>query len=900
MGALSFSTPLILLALIALPAIWILLRATPPKPTEVVFPAFEILRRLTRTEETPDRTPWPLLLLRILIAAIVIFALAGPLYDARPSKSENGPVVLVVDNSWAAAAHWRDRKAVINAIAEDAERARREIYFIPTVLAHADSIEPLTGSQLRQAASALEPKPLLPDYSGVSGNIDDSRSKLRDAEVIWLSDGLRHEGQQALRDKLSNLGRLTVYREQTNPILVLKPALRSEGAQKYSVEKIGGGSWSGAVVAQTSDGRELARSEASLHPDDATAEVKIDLPLVLQNEVASVRIDTIPSAGAVQLVDARARRALIGIVATGNSGVDPLLSGAHYVRRALEPYAQFIEDSLENLISSDASVIVLDDIGKLRANDAAALTEWVQKGGVLVRFAGPTLAEAAADGTPPLLPVKLRGGGRAFGGALTWETPQNIGSFAPDGPFAGLLIPKDIFVRRQVLAEPGGETSEHSWASLADGTPLVTGKNEGAGAVVLFHITATPDWSDLPLSSLFVEMLRKLTFLSSLGPKTATDASKAKLSPVKILDGYGALKPPPENLAPQSLDDLTQGPSPDRPPGLYGAPEAPVAVNAVSATDKFEAASFSGATEKDYGGAQTIAVAPYLYLIALVLLLADAIIALRIAGKLFAVLALAATLVVLLPAPTIKAQPLDQKLDPKAVAAALDTRLAYVKTGDPSTDRVSEAGLSALSRKLAERTSLEPAAPAALDLETGDLSVYPFLYWPMTPGASAPSDNALAKIESYMKLGGLVVFDTRDDERAIGNIETPERLALKSILANLDLPPLTPLSRDHVLTRSFYLVPDLVGRENGGLIWVETKSGANDSVTPIIIGGRDWAGAWAADDINRPLLPMTEGGERARELSYRAGINMVMVALTGNYKSDQVHTPILLERLGKQ
>jgi hypothetical protein len=82
-------------------------------------------------------------------------------------------------------------------------------------------------------------------------------------------------------------------------------------------------------------------------------------------------------------------------------------------------------------------------------------------------------------------------------------------------------------------------------------------------------------------------------------------------------------------------------------------------------------------------------------------------------------------------------------------------------------------------------------------------------------------------------------------------------------------------------------------------VWVQAAGAANDGVTSLIIGGRDWAGAWATDGLGQPLRPMTRGGERAREFAYRAGINIVMVAYTGNYKSDQVHTPILLERLGR-
>ncbi len=352
------------------------------------------------------------------------------------------------------------------------------------------------------------------------------------------------------------------------------------------------------------------------------------------------------------------------------------------------------------------------------------------------------------------------------------------------------------------------------------------------------------------------------------------------------------------NVASSTIADLAKGAGPGRPPGLYGAPEAPIAVNAVGDADIFKALSLEGADIRPYASEAPVKFAPPLFLIALILLLIDALVALRLAGRLsFAVIVLTASAYF---TDNARAQPLDRAIDPQAVEATLAMRLAYVRTGDPSTDRVSAAGLTGLSRELTRRTSAEPAEPVGVDPETDDLSVYPFLYWPITAGASAPSDAALANVENFMRFGGLVVFDTRDDERAVGDIETPEAAALKTILGNLDLPPLTVPAEEHVLKRSFYLLPDLPGRMSVKPIWVQAGAGPNDSVTPIIIGGRDWAGAWASDELGRPIFPMATGGERAREMAYRAGINMVMVALTGNYKSDQVHTPVLLERLGRQ
>jgi len=908
MGDVSFASPALLVALAALPAIWFLLRATPPTPQQVRFPAFDLLRRLAKTAETPERTPWWIILLRIMIAGLAIIGLSGPVINAPPPPTKSGSQIFVVDNSWAAAPGWRLRRDSMTSAAEQSTRANRQTYVIATASEEPEAPEPMTGEEFARLANEMQPEPLTPDYARALSRIQ-KLPAIADAEIVWLSDGALHPGALELFSALSALGAVEIEADEETPSLALYPPERSDTALSFAIRRASDAPWRGDVVALARDGRELGRAPAEFAPGRNEAVATIDLPLALQNDMAQARIDGVSSAGAVQLVDARERRALIGMIAGGDESADPLLAGRHYVRKALAPYAQFITDSLENILSSDASVIVLDDIGVIRPSDVEALTAWVENGGVIIRFAGPTLADAAEQIDPPLLPVRLRGGGRAFGGALTWDTPQLLGGFSQSGPFAGMTPPTDVYVRRQVLAEPGGETSERSWASLSDGTPLVTGESIGAGVIALFHTTATPEWSDIPLSEIFVEMLRKLVFMSALGPESLKDGAAARAAPYRVLDGYGVLKQPPRDLSPSLMGDIAKGSAPGRPPGLYGAPEAPIALNAVRKDDEFSRAKFDGANIRPYVAEPPLRIGPPLFLMALILLLADGLAALRLAGR----LAFAAALVFIAAAgapQSASAEPLDRPLSPAAEQAALAMPLAFVKTGDPAIDRISQAGLRGLSAELTRRTSAEPAPPVGVDPETDDLSVYPFLYWPVTPGAAAPSDRALANIEAFMKFGGLIVFDTRDDERAVNGAVTPEGAALKTILSGVDLPPLTPVSENHVLYRSFYLLSDLTGRMATRPVWVQAGDGPNDSVTPIIIGGRDWAGAWASNEVGEPLLPVrasarpcsnAEGAipRNPRECAYRAGVNMVMVALTGNYKSDQVHTPILLERLGR-
>ncbi len=233
-------------------------------------------------------------------------------------------------------------------------------------------------------------------------------------------------------------------------------------------------------------------------------------------------------------------------------------------------------------------MIVLADVGTLGPEIRERLNAWIAQGGVLVRFAGPRLAAADDD----LVPVRLRRGGRSLGGALTWEKPQNLAGFAADGPFAGLAVAKDVTVTRQVLAEPDASLTAKSWATLGDGTPLVTGEQRGKGIVALFHVSADTRWSDLPISGTFVEMLRRIVDISgytqTAGAGPAGEATTETVAPTRILDGFGAFGPPPSTAKPLKADYRDRA-TLDHPPGFYGPPDGPLAVNTLAAADRIAA-----------------------------------------------------------------------------------------------------------------------------------------------------------------------------------------------------------------------------------------------------------------------------------------------------------------------
>jgi hypothetical protein len=249
--------------------------------------------------------------------------------------------------------------------------------------------------------------------------------------------------------------------------------------------------------------------------------------------------------------------------------------------------------------------------------------------------------------------------------------------------------------------------------------------------------------------------------------------------------------------------------------------------------------------------------------------------------------------------------------DGRTIQATAKVTFGYVLSGDAATDEASRQGLIGLGRFLIERTAVEPGEPFAVNILTDEIAFFPILYWPVLANARALPEATLTKIDAYMKQGGMILFDTKDYAQGVptgltlrGEGGTP----LQRLLGNLDIPRLEPVPEHHVLTKSFYLLRSFPGRWDGGQMWVEAEAPRDsdqgrqarrvDGVSSILITSNDLASAWARDDRNQHLYPVVPGGERQREMAYRTGVNIVMYALTGNYKADLVHVPALLERLG--
>lgn len=965
---LIFTAPWLLAGLATLPVIWWLLRATPPKPAQEVFPPLAILARLVRQDQEANKSPWWLTMLRLILAALVIFAVSGPIWKPQPITFTGAePVVIIVDNGWAAAPQWGAVQNQAQWLISNAEKNNAPVYLIATADQENTQSGPFSAAQAKERLQALEPHPVPVERQPAFERLRTALNAITDARIFYLNDGLSSTTDKEAFAVLDSVKPTSVQliMPTDDDLFAITGIANNQDALNVTLLRSIQDTKQAIIDLSAYDyqGRVLARAKAEFAGDATQTTAQITVPVELRNDITMIRIDAMRQAAASYLLDDNNRRRKVGLLDAGNADrAHSLLSPLHYISSAMAPFADLItandkdlSQSLDTLLEKKPSIIVLSDIGRLPENATRKLLQWVENGGTLLRFAGPRLAAAQTEDKigdlagqrDPLLPVLLRSGQRNLGGTLSWSTPQKIAEAPEDSPFHNIKLPDDVTVLRQVLAEPSPDLMQKSWLNLADGTPLITGEDRGAGRLILFHIAPDIGWSNLPLSGGFVDLLQRITELSgSSATDSATDET-VTLPAFRLLDASGNLAGLPKGAKPLVIEKgVVAQATLHTPPGLYGTEQAHKALNLMNSEtvlaplgkpDMTMPLSMIPATKQ-----QTIDLQGPFFALAALLLALDGLLMLWIGGvfsrnawrgfgrgskntiKSLTILALVSGSFALLPqmVPHAQAQATihdDSRPDDQSKIAVLDvTHLAYVITGDKATDEISRVGLSGLTQFVADKTSLEPGAPVGVDPEKDELAFYPLIYWPVDNTAPAPSEKALQRIDAYMQQGGTVIFDTRDQLSAGTDGlsgTSPATQRLREMLDAMNIPPLAPIADNHVLSKTFFLMPDFPGRYRGSPLWGEAPVDATnaddqaddaasrpvrngDGVSPILITANDLAGAWAMDENWQPLYPTVPNDPMQRIYALRGGVNMVMYVLTGNYKADQVHVPALLERLG--
>ncbi|WP_208436027.1 DUF4159 domain-containing protein [Bartonella phoceensis] len=930
----SFASPLLLLGLLCLPIIWWLLRITPPSPRKELFPPLRFLPKPTNQQETANHTPWWLLLLRLTMAALIIIALARPIWNQKSiTLSGSQPLALIIDNGWASVREWKKRISIAESLLVQAEKHQKEVYFLATAENDASNIGPLPANTIKQHLIHLQPRPWpVNRVHALKKLIEISKGKPLD--IAYLSDGLQTSEEDQTFTLIEQLKPQTFlwYLADISDLIGITAIENDNGNMVARVIRSTTHGKTPATLSLYDSNNQLLGQFTTNFPEGKTTTlVPFNVPLELRNDIAWIKINNQAHAAATFLVDSYKRVNRVALLSQNtNEMVQPLLSPFYYIIKALQNHTQLVtadgrelSTDIERLLKQNPSVFIMGDIVNISEEAEKKLSDFVNKGGTLIRFAGENLS--TAEQYDSLLPVPLRPGKRSLGSIMSWTKPQKLAPFTKNSLFFDIPFPEDVTVSRQILAEPNPDLFEKTWLSLSDGTPLITASSRGKGTLILIHIAPDPTWSNLPLSGFFAQMLQKLITLSAYKNTTPTHIKKETTvqNPWRTITTDGQLQTPPSSVIPLVLD--TQNPpypSYRTPPGLYGVKNNFYALNLLNHSSHFIKQSSSSSLRKSplsYDIKEKHLMGPLLG-VAVLLFAFDSFLVLWMGGVFFLnrgrnmllLLPFTISLITFFPYdPTAHAQNTETPNE-SIVQAAGATHLAYVVTHNDEIDSTSKSGLEALSQFIAERTMLAPSSVIALDLDKDELAFYPLIYWPIDANSPLPTQKSLEKINNFMKHGGTILFDTRDQINTSLNPEgatTPATKRLRNILKGLNIPAIEPASPDHVLARSFYIMPDFPGLYRGSPLWVESSStnkknknslSVGDNVSSLLITGNNFAGAWALDEKGMWKYPLVPNDPMQRLWAFRAGLNIVIYVLTGNYKADQIYVPALLERFKRE
>lgn len=850
MGGLSFAVPWLLAAAAALPLAYFLLRLSPPPPVRVKLPSLKLLPLEDTSPPQAARPPWWLLALRLGILVLLLTGLSGPSWQPVPDTAPPERLTIVIDNGWASAARWPEMVETARKRIEAYEAAKTRIAIISTADRRDTSPVPrfVDTKTALNALGALEVEPWGLDREAAAARIPDR------GDALWISDGYEDEGAAALRRALAGA--------EVSPFPAPGPVFLAAGrtGDGWAAQLVRppGGQKQARMQARNASGRLV--DETEIYFDRQITGTRLTLAPRERAETARLTVGAGPAA--LYLADLGGLRPRVAVI-RGDEGAAPLQSGDFYVRRALEPYAEVAAVTFADAAQDPANFFVLTDVAAT-PNAAETLLSRAESGAVVVSFAGPRIAE---NGTA-LSPTGLRAGARAFGGIMSWQEPQRISSFADERPLEGLPTLDEARVVRQVLGRSSDPDVE-IWATLEDGTPLVSARRHGEGLLILVHTSAGPGWSTLSLSGLFEAMLRRFLPLA-LDAKSLDIAAAEPWRLERRLDGRGELATPAEPVEIANEDWERARVGPQTPPGIYRSGDARRALNIADTLgprfrfQPLETDGLRAAAET----APPVDLGRWLLLAALLLFAADMIVALRLRGALGVAPRAATAAGALLAVLSFLPQPANAQSTDGPV-------LGYI--GGTPQDAMIQRGLEGLSMALRRRTSVDPAPVAEVSPGDADIGRYPLIYWPAAARPRMNADEA-ANMRDYLARGGLVLFDFG---RPLGADS-----GARDLLLPLGLPPLEEAGRDHVLFKSYYILR----RAGGGALWLEQNTGGESGrVSGVAIGGGDWARLWSGE---RAVSPSQ------RESAIRFGINLVMYALTGTYKADQVHTQTLLNRLG--
>jgi len=333
----AFTTPWLLVALAALPILWILLRAVPPAPIRRRFPGVALLLGLQDDETQTDKTPWWLLLLRMLAVAAMIIGFAGPVLNPKDDNTGSGPLLIAMDATWADARDWARRIERVEALLDEARADARPVTIVTLTDLPVGELQFQAADVWATRLASISPSAWAPDEAAVT---DWAQSLSGGFDTFWLSDGLTRDSRAALLQAFEAQGSVRVF-ESPRASYGLRPASFEEGnvvvsALRSRFEGVATLTMAARGLDPSGVERQLATADFEFAEGEAEASVELSLPPELRNRITRFELTGIRSAGAVSLTDDALRRREVALMAgrDDREGLE-LLSPTHYLEQAI-------------------------------------------------------------------------------------------------------------------------------------------------------------------------------------------------------------------------------------------------------------------------------------------------------------------------------------------------------------------------------------------------------------------------------------------------------------------------------------------------------------------------------------------------------------------------------------
>lgn len=898
----SITYPYAFLIFLFFPIFWNILRTSPLSPKLIKFPAIKIIAKEQSIDQSPAKLSYPIVLLRLLILTFIIFAISHPIINKQNSTPKNDLIIL--DNSWISSTTWDEKIENVRKLISSHESINNKYSLITTTEYDKGKFLKLfnkNSTEIKKFLFSLKPLAWNPNYSLVENQIAELNKDFD--SIYWFTEKTINNQKLSLIQNLGK-GNLKVI---TSPESLIPPVLKliKKEGEKYKFEIIHPLNIfsEGIIDCYDFQKRLLYRidykSKTTKKGEKFITIINARIPINIRNKIDFFQISKQTSPISKVLLNGGNKKRNIGITSYSDQGIQSqFANGNYYVKKALEKKYNVQEGNLEKLLNNEIQIIFIDDLYTVKSNLETKLLKWMSNGGTLIKFGGEKLASDITNQSFNTINdyLSLTGEIADLNSKLSVKKSIKISNIESSSPFYGLEMSNEIEVKKYLQTKSNLSNDDlEVWMKLENGTTLISSFPYSKGRLIFFHLPCNNSWSNFSLSYSFLDILERI-----VDQTKGINSNKDRfLKPFLTLSGFGELeKPSSQNL---SLKNFNENKKVEinytHPPGLYKDSEGIISLNMSDylildfKLHSYDEKYIFKIVEKN----KSISLMPIFLMISIFLFMMETFITLFqrqliiFDKKMF----FKSIIFLFMMIQSNNAFALSEK-DTEMLRG---NKIGHILSGNKKIDDLSANGLNVISSFVSSKTASIFDKPKSINLDKDDLYFYPLIYWPITRNFEEIKDKQKKKVESFIQDGGLLLIDCNIEK---SSLEFSVCLSnTEKFFRTMQVSKFTVLDNKNPISKSFYLLKSFPGRRNNTVYVAYNNSKSTDNAASIVLGSNYWAEAWAKDDNNRYIFPLLENMENQRLISLRFGLNLIIYALTGNYKTDQVHIPEILKRMDK-